>query len=159
MRLYMSRPCHLPWFDHCLMKSINYEASYYAIQSRDSSVCITLGYGLDDRGSRVWFPGGGGVGIFFFTTESRTALETTQPPVQWVPVALSLRVKRSNCGADHSLPSSAEVKNAWSYTSSPQYAFMAWCSVKAQGQLYLLPLSYLIMQLFPIYCHFLALKS
>jgi hypothetical protein len=23
----------------------------------------------------------------------------------------------------------------------PQYAFMAWCSVKAQGQLYLLPLS------------------
>jgi hypothetical protein len=23
----------------------------------------------------------------------------------------------------------------------PQYAFIAWCSVKAQGQLYLLPLS------------------
>jgi hypothetical protein len=30
-------------------------------------------------------------------------------------------------------------KNEWSYTSSPQYAFMAWCSVKkAQGQIYLL---------------------
>jgi hypothetical protein len=28
-------------------------------------------------------------------------------------------------------------KNAWSYTSTPQYAFMAWCSVKAQGRLYL----------------------
>jgi hypothetical protein len=30
-------------------------------------------------------------------------------------------------------------KNEWSYTSTPQYAFMAWCSVKrkAQGQLYL----------------------
>jgi hypothetical protein len=28
-------------------------------------------------------------------------------------------------------------KNACSYTSTPQYAFMAWCSVKAQGQLYL----------------------
>jgi hypothetical protein len=26
-------------------------------------------------------------------------------------------------------PSSAEVKNAWSYTSTPQYAFMA-CSIK-----------------------------
>jgi len=25
-------------------------------------------------------------------------------------------------------------KNAWSYTSTPQYAFMAWCLVKAQGQ-------------------------
>jgi hypothetical protein len=27
---------------------------------------------------------------------------------------------------------SAEVKNEWIYTSTPQYAFMAWCSVKAQ---------------------------
>jgi hypothetical protein len=35
------------------------------------------------------------------------------------------------------LTSSAEVKNAWSYTSTPQYAFIARCSVKAQGQLYL----------------------
>jgi hypothetical protein len=25
----------------------------------------------------------------------------------------------------------------WSYTSTRQYAFMAWCSVKAQGQVYL----------------------
>jgi hypothetical protein len=24
-------------------------------------------------------------------------------------------------------------KNEWSYTSTPQYAFMAWCLVKAQG--------------------------
>jgi hypothetical protein len=34
--------------------------------------------------------------------------------------------------ADHSPPSGAEVKNAWSYTSTPQYAFIAWCSVKAK---------------------------
>jgi hypothetical protein len=27
--------------------------------------------------------------------------------------------------------------NEWSYTSTPQYTFMAWCLVKAQGQLYL----------------------
>jgi hypothetical protein len=46
-------------------------------------------------------------------------------------------VKQLGREADHSSPSSAEVKNAWSYTSTPQYAFMAWCSVKAQGQLYL----------------------
>jgi hypothetical protein len=32
--------------------------------------------------------------------------------------------------ADHSPSSSAEVKNAWSYISAPQYAFTAWCSVK-----------------------------
>jgi hypothetical protein len=43
---------------------------------------------------------------------------------------LSLGVKRPGCEADHSLPSSAEVKNAWSYTSTPQYVFMAWCLVK-----------------------------
>jgi hypothetical protein len=34
-------------------------------------------------------------------------------------------------------PSSVEVKNAWSYTSTPLCAFVTWCSVKAQGQLYL----------------------
>jgi hypothetical protein len=31
-------------------------------------------------------------------------------------------------------PSSTEV-NAWSYTTTTQYTFMAWCSVKAQEQL------------------------
>jgi hypothetical protein len=39
--------------------------------------------------------------------------------------------------AYHTPPSSGEVKNAWRYTSIPQYAFMAWCSVKEQGQVYL----------------------
>jgi hypothetical protein len=39
--------------------------------------------------------------------------------------------------ADNSPPSTAEVKNPWSYTSTPQYAFMAWYSDKAQGELYL----------------------
>jgi hypothetical protein len=32
--------------------------------------------------------------------------------------------------ADHSPPSSAEVKNEWNYTSTPQYVFMVWCLVK-----------------------------
>jgi hypothetical protein len=39
-------------------------------------------------------------------------------------------VKRPWCESDHSPPSSTEIKNEWSYTSAPQYAFMAWCSVK-----------------------------
>jgi hypothetical protein len=51
----------------------------------------------------------------------------TQLPIQWVPRALSLEVKRPGCEADHSPLSSAEVKNAWSYNPLPQYAFMAWC--------------------------------
>jgi len=44
--------------------------------------------------------------------------------------ALSLGVRKPRREADHSPPSSAEVTNAWSYNSTPQYAFKAWCSVK-----------------------------
>jgi hypothetical protein len=51
-----------------------------------------------------------GLGIFLFTTVSRTALGTTQPPIQWVPGALSLGVKRLGHEADHSPPSSSEAK-------------------------------------------------
>jgi len=58
---------------------------------------------------------------------------STQPPNQWVPGAISLGVKRPGREADHSFPSSAAVKNAWSYTPTPQYAFMGWFSIKAQG--------------------------
>jgi hypothetical protein len=60
-----------------------------------------------------------GLGIFLFTAAFRPALGPTQPPVQWVPGALSLVVKRPGREADHSHPSSVEVKNAWSYTSIP----------------------------------------
>jgi hypothetical protein len=41
------------------------------------------------------------------------------------PGALSLGVKRPEHEAYHSPPSSAEASNAWSYTSTPQYAFKA----------------------------------
>jgi hypothetical protein len=50
-----------------------------------------------------------GLGIFLFTA-SRTALGPTQPPIEWVPGAFSLGVKRPGREADHSPPSSAEVK-------------------------------------------------
>jgi hypothetical protein len=70
------------------------------------------------------------LGIFLFTTASRTALGPTRPPIQWVRRVLSLGVKRQGREGDHSPPSSTEVKNAWSYTSTPPYVFMAWCFVK-----------------------------
>jgi hypothetical protein len=59
-----------------------------------------------------------GLGIFLFTTASRTALGPTEPPVRLVPGALSLGVKRPGGACDLSPPSSAVVKNAWSYTST-----------------------------------------
>jgi hypothetical protein len=46
----------------------------------------------------------------FFTTASRPALGPTQPPIHWIPEALSLGVKRPGREVNHSPPSSAEVK-------------------------------------------------
>jgi hypothetical protein len=43
---------------------------------------------------------------------------------------LSPGVKQQGCEADHSLPSSAKVKNAWRYTFTPPYVFMVWDLVK-----------------------------
>jgi hypothetical protein len=57
--------------------------------------------------------------MFFVATLSRLALGITQFPIQWVPGALSLGVRRPGREADHLPPSSAEVKYAWSYISTP----------------------------------------
>jgi hypothetical protein len=51
-----------------------------------------------------------GLGIFLSTTTFRTAPWPTQPAIQWVAGALSLGLKRPGHEADHSPPSSAEVK-------------------------------------------------
>jgi hypothetical protein len=42
---------------------------------------------------------------------STPALGSIQPPIQWVPGPLSPAVKRPGREADHSPPSSVEVKN------------------------------------------------
>jgi hypothetical protein len=73
-------------------------------------------------------PGAGGE--FSLHTASRLVLRPAQPPIQRVPGALSLVVKRPEIEANHSPPSSAEVNNAWSCTSTPQYVFMAWYVVE-----------------------------
>jgi hypothetical protein len=58
----------------------------------------------------LWFDSRRGLGIFLFTTVSRTVLGPTHPPIQWVQGAVSLGTKRPGREADHSPPSSAEVK-------------------------------------------------
>jgi hypothetical protein len=114
-----------------MWRLIDVNFTYLSVaESRDSSVGIALGWTVGILG----FDSRRGLGTFLFTTASRTALGPTQPPIQWVRGSLSLGVKRPGCEADHSPPPSAEVKNAWSYTSIPQYAFMVWCSVKAQDK-------------------------
>jgi hypothetical protein len=51
------------------------------------------------------------------------------PPIQWVPGDLSPGLKRPGREADHSPPTSAEVKKTWIYTLTSPYVFMAWCLV------------------------------
>jgi hypothetical protein len=83
-----------------------------------------LGYGLDNgvRGFDSWQ----GLGIFLFTTTSRMTLGHTQSSIQWVPGALSLGVKQPGHEADHSPPSSAEVKECVElYIYSPYMP--SWC--------------------------------
>jgi hypothetical protein len=72
------------------------------------SVGIALGYGLHSRGSRVRFLVGAGNFSVHHCVWNGSG--PTQTPIQWVPGALSLGVKLLGCEADHSLPSSAKVK-------------------------------------------------
>jgi hypothetical protein len=75
--------------------------------SRDSSVGIALGYGLDGvRG----FDSQWGLGMFLLTTASRTALEPPQPPYPMGTRGSFPGVKRPGREANHSPPSSDEVE-------------------------------------------------
>jgi hypothetical protein len=51
-------------------------------------------------------------------------LRPTQPPTEWVPVAISSEVKRPYREAVHSPPSSADTMNQWSFTSNPTPIFV-----------------------------------
>jgi hypothetical protein len=85
-------------------------------ESRDSSVGIALGYGLDDRGSRVRFPAEAGNFSLHHRVQTGSGAHPASCPVG---VRGSFPgVKRQGCETDLSPPSSAEVKNAWSYTST-----------------------------------------
>jgi hypothetical protein len=84
---------------------------------------------MDDRG----FEYRQRLGIFLFTTASRPALESTQPPTPSVPGDFSLGVKRRGREVDHSPPYGAEVKECVElYLHSP-IRLLAWCLVKGTG--------------------------
>jgi hypothetical protein len=59
------------------------------------------------------------IGSFLLATVSKPYLSPTQPPNKWVSGAISPGINCQEHEADHSLPASAEVENAWSYTSIP----------------------------------------
>jgi hypothetical protein len=107
---------------------LHFVLSQVLSKSRDSSVGIALGYGLHDRGV-LGFHFRRGLGIFLFTTVSRTAQGPTRPPIQWILEALSPGVKRPGREADHSPPTSARSRMHGAIPPS-QYLFMTWCLVK-----------------------------
>jgi hypothetical protein len=75
-----------------------------------------------------------GLGIFLFTTASRPALGPIQPPIQWAPGALSSGRGVKQTTHLHLVPRS---RMSGATPPLPQYAFIAWCSVKAQRRLHL----------------------
>jgi hypothetical protein len=78
VRIYLA-PRHLIRFFQKNVLCFKFVHYNFCFKSLGGSVNIALGYRLDDRGSRVRFPEG--MGIFLFTTASRTALGPTQPPI------------------------------------------------------------------------------
>jgi hypothetical protein len=93
----------------------------------DSSVGIATGYGLDDRMIRVRFPAG--LGIF----------STPCPYPLWASPSLLLNRYRGlfpwgQSGRGVKLTTHLHLisrsKDAWSYTYTSQYVFVAWCTVK-----------------------------
>jgi hypothetical protein len=87
-------------------------------KSHDSSV------GVATRPRILGFDSQRKPGIFLFTIAYRTDLGPTQPPIQWVRRDLYLRVKRPRREADHSPPSSAEVKECVElYLHSPNTSY------------------------------------
>jgi hypothetical protein len=101
---------------------------------------IALGCGLDDRGFESWLR----LGIFLFTTASRTALGLTQSPIQWLPGFLSLGVKRPKREADLS-PFSVGVKECVKiYLHSTNTPSRHGAQLNSTGTTLTLPLSFSI---------------
>ena len=71
-----------------------------------------------------WFDSQQGQEIFPFSKLYSFGLEPTQPFIQWVPGAVSVRLKQLVQEADHKCLSTAEVRNEWSYISIHPYAFI-----------------------------------
>jgi hypothetical protein len=82
-------------------------------------ICSRYSEGLQAVRPRNQSSSPGRVKNFLFSTSSILVLGPTQPFVQWVPGALSPRLKRPGREVDQSPATTAEMKGVWIYTSTP----------------------------------------
>jgi hypothetical protein len=75
---------------------------------------------------------------FCFTTASKSSLGPNSASYSMDTEDLSPGVKRPKCEPDLSPPSNADVKDAWSYNSTPPYIFMVWSLIKHRDNFTLL---------------------
>ena len=59
-----------------------------------------------------------------FSKTSSQALKSTRPPNHWVKEVISVGIRRPEGEADYSLPISAVLENALSYTSTSPHIFI-----------------------------------
>jgi hypothetical protein len=95
---------------------------WFVFLSLDASVSIKSR--LDGRGTLVRLSTGSK--RYCSSSVSTPFLEPTQLRIRLVSGAVSSGIKRLGREADHAPPSSAEIRNDWSYTSAPQCVFIAW---------------------------------
>jgi hypothetical protein len=97
---------------------LNGRAFIYGSRGSSASIVTRL------RAGQWGFDSWQGQRSFLFATASRPILGPTQPPMQWISGPVSPGIKRSGRGAEHLSPCSADIENAWSYTSTLLYIFM-----------------------------------
>jgi hypothetical protein len=90
--------------------------------SRVSAVCMATGYGLEAQGIVVRVLAGQDFSLLP-AAQICSGVHLASYPVG--TGALIPGVKRRGLEAEHSSPTSAEVKKTWIYTSTPTYVFMA----------------------------------
>jgi hypothetical protein len=96
--------------------------SYIKMEVPDSSVGMTTDKGLDGRGSNS------GKRFVLYSTASSADLWSTQPPIQWVPGALS--PGQNGRGVKLTIHLHLVTRSKWwRYNSTPPYVVTAWCLI------------------------------
>jgi hypothetical protein len=118
---------HMSFGPRCLSVHIRDFSQYSKIKAPQNKLGTLLPRMLlfqhsfhTNRTTEVRFPAGEMIEFSLLATAaSRPALGPTQLPIQWVPADLFPGLRWLGRKADHSPTSSVEVRNTWSYTSTP----------------------------------------